>query len=257
MTMRVSSLARWGLALLLVLALHLGLLFWSLYWKPQAMPALLAPPAMLVELAPLPEVAPAPAPAQAAPPPQPEPQVEPEVVPEPQPRLVEAPKPKLALAPPKPKPKPRPPKAKPRPPEPKPVQPPSRQVSETVSSVPSQGEPAAVPSRSQQAAGGAPSRAQINWQTRLLSHLGRYKRYPEDARRRGIEGVNKLRFVVDAQGRVLDFELVGRSGNASLDRATLQMIRRAQPLPKPPQDMLKDGRLEIVAPFVFSLDRRR
>lgn len=35
------------------------------------------------------------------------------------------------------------------------------------------------------------------------------------------------------------------------------MIRRAQPLPKPPQDMLKDGRLEIVAPFVFSLDRRR
>ena len=53
MTMRVSSLARWGLALLLVLALHLGLLLWSLYWKPQAMPALLAPPAMRVPFVPL------------------------------------------------------------------------------------------------------------------------------------------------------------------------------------------------------------
>ncbi|HSC85116.1 MAG TPA: energy transducer TonB, partial [Pseudomonas sp.] len=90
----------------------------------------------------------------------------------------------------------------------------------------------------------------------LLGHLAKYKRYPEDARRRGFEGVNRLRFVVDGNGKVLSFALVGRSGSAALDRATLEMIRRAQPLPAPPADMLQNGQLEIVAPFVYSLDRR-
>ena len=44
---------------------------------------------------------------------------------------------------------------------------------------------------------------------------------------------------------------------ADLDRATLEMIRRAQPLPKPPADMLTNGAIEIVAPFVYSLEKRR
>ena len=69
--------------------------------------------------------------------------------------------------------------------------------------------------------------------------------------------MNRLRFVVDAEGKVLSYELVGRSGNADLDRATLEMIRRAQPLPKPPADMLTNGSIEIVAPFVYSIDKRR
>ena len=103
----------------------------------------------------------------------------------------------------------------------------------------------------------APSKAQATWQSQLLTHLAKYKRYPEDARRRGLEGVNRLRFVVDANGMVLSYTLVGKSSSASLDRATLQMIRRAQPLPKPPADMLKDGSVEIVAPFIYSLERGR
>ena len=89
----------------------------------------------------------------------------------------------------------------------------------------------------------------------MLAHLAKYKKYPEDARRRGLEGVNRLRFVVDANGNVLSYELVGKSSSASLDRATLQMIRRAQPLPKPPAEMLKNGSVEIVAPFIYSLER--
>ena len=37
---------------------------------------------------------------------------------------------------------------------------------------------------------------------------------------------------------------------------SVEMIRRAQPLPAPPADMLTNGQLEIVAPFVYSLERR-
>ncbi|MNF66507.1 Filamentous hemagglutinin [compost metagenome] len=244
------SLPRWGISLLLVLGLHIGVVLWSLYWQPQAAPLELPPPAMLIELPPAPPAAPA------APPPPPEPVRAPE--PPPQPKVIEAPKPKLALPPPPPKPRPKPPKPEPKP-EPKPrpqppVEPPpsSAPVSDSVP-VPN-AKPAARPSP--QAGNPAPSQAKASWQSRLLAHLNRYKRYPEDARRRGQQGVVKLRFVVDARGQVQSFELAARSGNPSLDRATLQMIRRAQPLPAPPPELLQNGRLEVVAPFVYSLERR-
>lgn len=233
----LRKLPLWGVSLIIVLALHLGLFLWALYWRPAAIPLELPPAAMLIELEPL-----AAAPKPAPPPP---PQVQPQE-PEPQPKLVEAPKPKLAIAPPKPKPKPRPPK----PVEPKPQVKPADNPPAPVAAAD------AKPAAPQQAAVSAPSKAEISWQSKLLSHLSRYKRYPDDARRRGFEGVNRLRFVVDGQGKVLSYALAGRSGSASLDRATLEMIRRAQPLPPPPPEMLQNGQLEIVAPFVYSLDRR-
>ena len=173
--------------------------------------------------------------------------------PEPQPKIAEAPKPTLAVTPPKPKPKPKPPK--PKPPEPKPPEPQEQPPEEAPPAPPAPTE--AKPAAPQQAPVSAPSKAEKTWQSELLAHLAKYKKYPEDARRRGLEGVNRLRFVVDANGRVLSYELVGKSSSASLDRATLQMIRRAQPLPKPPAEMLNNGSIEIVAPFVYSLDRGR
>ena len=57
----------------------------------------------------------------------------------------------------------------------------------------------------------------------MLAHLQKYKKYPPGAQARGKEGLNRLRFVVDAEGKVLSYELVGRSGNADLDRATRAM----------------------------------
>lgn len=239
MSSTVRKLPLWGVSLLIVLALHLGLFLWALYWRPQAMPLEVPPAAMLIELEPL-----AAAPKPAPPPP---PQIQQEE-PEPQPKLVEAPQPKLAIAPPKPKPRP------PQPVAPKPQAKPA-------DNPPQENPPAPIaaaedkPAAPQQAAVSAPSKAKTSWQSKLLSHLSRYKRYPEDARRRGFEGTVRLRFVLDGQGKVLSYSLAGRSGSASLDRATLEMIRRAQPLPAPPAEMLQNGQLEIVAPFVYSLDR--
>lgn len=240
MSSTVRKLPLWGVSLLIVLALHLGLFLWALYWRPQAMPLEVPPAAMLIELEPL-----AAAPKPAPPPP---PQIQQEE-PEPQPKLVEAPQPKLAIAPPKPKPRP------PQPVVPKPQAKPADNPPQETPPAPiaaAEDKPAAP----QQAAVSAPSKAKTSWQSKLLSHLSRYKRYPEDARRRGFEGTVRLRFVLDDQGKVLSYSLAGRSGSASLDRATLEMIRRAQPLPAPPAEMLQNGQLEIVAPFVYSLDRR-
>ncbi|WP_259464274.1 energy transducer TonB family protein, partial [Pseudomonas prosekii] len=170
------------------------------------------------------------------------------------PKLAEVPKAEIAVPKPvKPKPKPKPPKPvekKPEPPKEKPSEEKPSDAQPTQAPTEKSAQPAPGPSPAQQA-------AKASWQGTLLAHLAKYKKYPASAQSRGKEGLNRLRFVVDAEGNVLSYELVGRSGNADLDRATLEMIKRAQPLPKPPADMLNNGSIEIVAPFVYSLEKRR
>lgn len=237
----------WAFSLLVVFGIHALVFVWALFWHATVEPIELPPAAMMIELEPLPAPAPVPTP----PPP---PRVEPE--PDPLPKLAEAPKPTIAIAP-KPKPKPKPPK--PKPPEPKAEQKPQEQesVKETVSAPTTAAPSDAKPAAPQQSMASAPSQAKETWQSKLMAHLARFKKYPEDARRRNFEGVNRLRFTVDGEGKVTAYSITGKSGSASLDRATLEMIRRAQPLPPPPPELLTNGVLEVTAPFVYSLDRRR
>jgi len=70
-----------------------------------------------------------------------------------------------------------------------------------------------------------------SWQSLVLGHLGKYKRYPGDARQRKRAGAAWVRFTVDSQGRVLASELLNSSGTPALDREALQLLERAQPLP--------------------------
>lgn len=243
------KLTRYSGSLTVVLGVHALAIALALNWTARP-PIELPPQAMMVELAPVP-TPPPPAPPKVVTPPQPPAPVE-EL---PIPKLAEAPKAEIAV--PKPKPKP-----KPKPQPPKPVEKKPEPVKEKPSEEkPAETQPTQAPTEksAQPAPGPSPAQmaAKASWQNTLLAHLGKYKKYPASAQARGKEGLNRLRFVVDAEGNVLSFELVGRSGNADLDRATLEMIRRAQPLPKPPADMLNNGSIEIVAPFVYSLERRR
>jgi len=238
-----SFLRYYGASFLVILALHGGLAFWALLWHVKPTPAATPPAAIMLELPPLPEPVIAPPPPPPLPPPPPE---EPEEEPEP-----EIPEPEIVIEKPKPKPKPKPPQPKPPEPPPPPQPPVEAPPQPQVVSAPPPRAERVVATRD-------PSEVEVSWQTRLLSHLARYKRYPEDARRRGFEGTVKIRFKVSAEGKLLSAEVVGSSGSASLDRATLAMLRRAGTLPKPPAEMLKnsDG-IEVVAPFVYSLERSR
>ncbi|MNF62124.1 transport protein TonB [compost metagenome] len=243
-----QKLTRYSGSLAVVLGVHAVAVILALNWTSSP-PVALPPMAMLVELAPLP-APPPPAPPKVVTPPQP-PTPEEEL---PLPKLAEAPKPTISVPKPvKPKPKPQPPKPvekKPEPPKEKPSEEKPSDAPPTNTPTQKSAQPAPGPSAAQTA-------AKASWEGTLLAHLQKYKKYPAGAQARGKEGLNRLRFVVDAEGKVLSFELVGRSGNADLDRATLEMIRRAQPLPKPPAEMLKNGSIEIVAPFVYSLEKRR
>ncbi|MBD8492213.1 energy transducer TonB [Pseudomonas syringae] len=246
-TMR-QTLTRYSGSLLLVLAVHAIAVLLALRW-PASQAIELPPPAMMIELPPLPEpLPPPPAVVQAPTPPAPEEEI-------PMPEVAEAPKPEIVVPKkvekPKPKPQPKKPiEKKPEPPKEQPVAekpveaPPAPKVEKAAA-------PTAPPSPPS-----PPSTALPSWQGDLLRHLAKYKKYPEDARRRGMQGVARLRFVVDAEGNVLSYSIASSSGSPSLDRATMEMIRRAQPVPKPPAEVLNNGSIEILAPFVYSLDKR-
>jgi protein TonB len=242
MTLR-QKLTRYSGSLLLVLAVHAVAIIVALRWSaPQVVE--LPPAAMMVELAPMP--APAPPPPKVVQPPQPPAPVE-EL---PLPALAEAAKPEIAI------PKPVKPKVKPKPPKPqeKPKPQPEKPVEDKpVDTPPIVSQPVKSDTPPQPPGVPSDSNAKRSWQSDLQQHLGKYQRYPEDARRRNIVGSTRLRFEVDAEGKVVSVSIAQTSGNASLDRATLEMIRRAQPLPKPPGEILKNGSVEVTAPFNYTL----
>ncbi|MCD4512177.1 energy transducer TonB [Brucella pseudogrignonensis] len=87
------------------------------------------------------------------------------------------------------------------------------------------------------------------WQSRLMAHLERRKRYPSGARSRGEQGIAYVRFRVDDAGNVLSASLARSSGFPELDNEVVEMVRRASPVPAPPPGVNKT----ITAPVRFTV----
>ena len=100
-------------------------------------------------------------------------------------------------------------------------------------------EPAQEPSPSP--SGGAAServkRAQVSWQKALVTHLNRFKRYPDGARARGSQGSVLVEFTIDRSGKVVASRVLQRSGSSLLDEEAIAVLQRASPLPSPPAEM--------------------
>lgn len=90
----------------------------------------------------------------------------------------------------------------------------------------------------------------------LMQWLARNKTYPYGARQKREQGTVYLRFVMDRDGTVRSAQIEKSSGYASLDRATLEMLQRAAPLPAFPASMERAS-LELVLPVEFSLRSAR
>jgi periplasmic protein TonB len=97
-----------------------------------------------------------------------------------------------------------------------------------------------------------PSAAILRWQSGLSAQIARFKRYPAKAQARREEGVVRLAFTIDRNGRVLESRIVESSGSADLDNEFLSMLVRAQPLPKPPGDA-QETDLSFVMATRFSM----
>lgn len=256
-----AGVLRWGACLALVLGLHAGLVLALLRRAPRPELQVLAPDAVMLELAPaaapaMPAVQEA-APQPVAPLPAPEqpPPVEPppdEPPPQPEPPIVPPPNPAAAL----PEPSPPPPSAPKRPvplrsavrPPPRPAQanpsPPAPQAPAS-SAAPA---PAPLP-----ASTAPPSPSAVpGWLSELVGRLRRAKRYPDTARARDEQGAAAVTFTIDRSGHVLSARLVRSSGSPALDEEAVEMVRRADPLPPMPSE-LPGSTLTLTVPVTFSL----
>ncbi len=69
----------------------------------------------------------------------------------------------------------------------------------------------------------------------LYARIYSVVRYPESARERGAAGVAVVSFSFDATGQVTSAALAQSSGDAALDADAVAAVRRASPLPPPPE----------------------
>jgi protein TonB len=97
-----------------------------------------------------------------------------------------------------------------------------------------------------------PPKSVIRWQSQLAAHIEHFKRYPAAARSRGESGTATVAFTIDHEGYLLRSSIVQSSGSAALDQETLAMLARAQPMPRPP-DQLTDAELTFVVPVRFNI----
>ena len=83
----------------------------------------------------------------------------------------------------------------------------------------------------------------------VFGHLQRFKRYPSAAH--GASGTVVVRFVLNRAGAVIETAVTKSSGNDMLDRAALDILRRASPFPPFPE--AKPGPQDsYVAPVNFA-----
>ena len=267
-----SELALWAGASLLVLSLHVGAAMWLLRETDMIAADDTPPAAIMIELAETPEateteeneispdevMSDASAAAEKVEEPVDEPVLEQEVVqdePEPveeEPReeIAQLDKVEVPL-----------PVAKPKPPEPKkeivkkdepkkkPVK--QREQASAKQAVKAQAQVTqSSRNAARQSASGlfASSMTPARWQSRLMAHLERRKKYPSGAKSRREEGTVYVRFRIDDSGKVLSATLARSSGWPELDNEVLSLVQRASPVPTPPPDVNKT----ITAPVKFN-----
>lgn len=95
--------------------------------------------------------------------------------------------------------------------------------------------------------------AQKAYLSTLAAWLAKHRRYPAGARRRGQEGVVRVRVTISRSGQVLAQEIIESSGYFLLDREAMATVKRAQPLPAFPPE-LKGPALEFNLPVRFGLN---
>ncbi len=232
----------WAVCLGAVLLLHLSLL---LVWKRPPPGAAIAPPAVLIDLAP-------PAPALTSPTPAP-------------PVAMQKPTP-VAL------PKVPPAAAAPANLPPPPVKPHLRVIHQTLRKIvplpakqPIPPAPNTPPSAmaspvttapAAHAAAAPPSGAvRQDWLAHVMAHIEQFKTYPTPALQHEWEGKTMLSFTIRRDGSLVSVTLTGSSGHEVLDAAALQTVHDASPLPPPPPS-IPGTLITLTLPIGFSMTDR-
>lgn len=109
--------------------------------------------------------------------------------------------------------------------------------------------PAAKAAAPDSGSGSLGAAQQASWKSKVFAHIKRRQRYPSASRARGDEGVATVRFTIDSSGNVLSSSLVKSSGFPALDEEAVALLKRASPVPAPPDGQ---GR-PVTVPINFNL----
>lgn len=88
---------------------------------------------------------------------------------------------------------------------------------------------------------------------RVRAYVESHKVYPRGAKRLRQEGAVTISFTIDREGRLLSSRIVRTSGIAAFDQEALAVLKRAEPMPKPPRDVT-GSTLEMTTQLEFNLD---
>lgn len=126
---------------------------------------------------------------------------------------------------------------------------PNRTLAALPTEAPSVSEPA-VPSTSQPSSTDAPpSSATLEFRNALLRHIARFQRYPRAAEPKRLQGTVRAVFSVSRDGKLLGAWVKTSSGQAVLDQAAIETLRRAQPLPVIPSALPDPIKIELALGF--------
>lgn len=83
--------------------------------------------------------------------------------------------------------------------------------------------------------------------------IQKFKLYPESAREQGMQGSTVIRLRIDRRGNIRYSALEGNTGYDELDRAALDMVRRANPVPAVPDSYPEGEMFEFLIPVNFAI----
>jgi TonB family protein len=101
--------------------------------------------------------------------------------------------------------------------------------------------------------GQSAQRARVTWQKELVAHLDKHKRYPAQRSQKSAEIL--VSFALDRMGHVLSITIAKGSGDAAFDEAALAMVRKSDPVPRPPP-LIADEGLNFTLPVIFKVKGR-
>jgi periplasmic protein TonB len=83
--------------------------------------------------------------------------------------------------------------------------------------------------------------------------IEKFKLYPNEARAQGMQGETVVRIRIDRKGNIRYYILERSTGYQVLDRAAIDMVKRANPVPSVPNDYPPGDLIEFLIPVNFHL----
>ena len=83
--------------------------------------------------------------------------------------------------------------------------------------------------------------------------IEKFKQYPAEARAQGMHGETVVRIRIDRQGNIRYYILERSTGYQLLDRAAIEMVKRANPVPAVPHDYPHGDLIEFLIPVNFHI----